>query len=73
LSKNNNRQVISGLVLISPFSKRILSRKLIFYLAQTYFSEGQKTSLFQNNYQYVEAPRIEFTEQSLALVVSKFW
>lgn len=65
--QNNYKQAISGFAsYISSFPRGIHSLKANFYLAQAYFSEGQKDKAIAN-YQYViNEPRSEFTEQSLA-------
>ena len=65
--QNNNRQAISGFsAYISSFPRGIHALTANFYLAQAYFSEGQKDKSIPN-YQYViNEPRSEFTEQSLA-------
>jgi tetratricopeptide (TPR) repeat protein len=65
--QNNNKQAISGFsAYISSFPTGIHSLQANFYLAQAYYSEGQKDSSIAN-YQYViNQPRSEFTEQSLA-------
>lgn len=65
--QNNNRQAISGFnAYISSFPRGMHSLQANFYLAQAYYSEGQKDKSI-SNYQYViDQPRSEFTEQSLA-------
>jgi tetratricopeptide (TPR) repeat protein len=65
--QNNNKQAISGFnAYIASFPTGIHSVQANFYLAQAYYSEGQKDNSIAN-YQYViDQPRSEFTEQSLA-------
>jgi TolA-binding protein len=65
--QNNSKQAISGFnAYISSFPTGIHSLQANFYLAQAYYSEGQKERSI-SNYQYViDQPRSEFTEQSLA-------
>ncbi|SDW89364.1 tetratricopeptide repeat protein [Flavobacterium degerlachei] len=65
--QNNNKQAISGFnAYISSFPRGMHSLQANFYLAQAYYSEGQKDKSI-SNYQYViDQPRSEFTEQSLA-------
>ncbi|OCB76458.1 tetratricopeptide repeat protein [Flavobacterium crassostreae] len=65
--QNNYKQAISGFnAYNSSFPKGIHALKAHFYLAQAYFSEGQKDKSVAH-YQYViEETRNEFTEQSLA-------
>ncbi|EIA08984.1 tetratricopeptide repeat protein [Flavobacterium frigoris] len=65
--QNNNKQAISGFnAYISSFPRGMHSLQANFYLAQAYYSEGQKDKSI-SNYQYViDEPRSEFTEQSLA-------
>ncbi|MGO4817923.1 tetratricopeptide repeat protein [Flavobacterium sp. W22_SRS_FP1] len=65
--QNNSKQAISGFnAYISSFPTGIHSLQANFYLAQAYYSEGQKDKSIMN-YQYViDQPRSEFTEQSLA-------
>jgi tetratricopeptide (TPR) repeat protein len=65
--QNNNQQAISGFnAYISSFPRGIHSLQANFYLAQSYYSEGQKDKSI-SNYQFViDEPRSEFTEQSLA-------
>ncbi|MGK0295797.1 MAG: tetratricopeptide (TPR) repeat protein [Ulvibacter sp.] len=65
--QNNSKQAISGFnAYLSSFPIGIHSLQANFYLAQAYYSEGQKERSI-SNYQYViDQPRSEFTEQSLA-------
>jgi len=71
--QNNIRQAISGLsVYVSKFPNGIHSLKANFYLAQSYFSDGQENKSIPN-YEYVIAEsRSEFTEQSLARLAQIF-
>ncbi len=71
--QNNTKQAISGFSgYVGKFPNGIHSLKANFYLAQSYFSEGQETKSIPN-YEYVIAqPRNEFTEQSLARLVQIF-
>jgi len=64
--QNNIKQAISGFnAYISSFPRGMHSLQANFYLAQAYYSEGQKDKSI-SNYQYViDQPRSEFTEQSL--------
>jgi len=65
--QNNTKQAISGFVsYVTKFPNGIHALKANFYLAQSYFSDGQETKSIPN-YEYVIAQaRAEFTEQSLA-------
>jgi TolA-binding protein len=65
--QNNTKQAISGFVsYVTKFPNGIHALKANFYLAQSYFSDGQETKSIPN-YEYVIAQaRTEFTEQSLA-------
>jgi TolA-binding protein len=59
--QNNNKQAISGFsAYISSFPTGIHSLQAN-YLAQAYYSEGQKDSSIAN-YQYNNQPRSEFTD-----------
>ncbi|POY41094.1 hypothetical protein C3L50_00775 [Flavobacterium alvei] len=71
--QNNTKQAISGFSgYVGKFPNGIHSLKANFYLAQSYFSDGQETKSIPN-YEYVIAqPRNEFTEQSLARLVQIF-
>ncbi|WP_413998969.1 tetratricopeptide repeat protein [Flavobacterium sp. W1B] len=65
--QNNNKQAISGFTAyISSFPKGIHTLSANFYLAQAYFSEGQKNKSIANYEYVINEPRSEFTEQSLA-------
>ncbi|WP_396167725.1 tetratricopeptide repeat protein [Flavobacterium sp.] len=65
--QNNTKQAISGFVsYVTKFPNGVHALKANFYLAQSYFSDGQETKSIPN-YEYVIAQaRTEFTEQSLA-------
>ncbi|HQK39397.1 MAG TPA: tetratricopeptide repeat protein, partial [Flavobacterium alvei] len=71
--QNNTKQAISGFSgYVGKFPNGIHSLKANFYLAQSYFSDGQETKSIPN-YEYVIAqPRNEFTEQSLARLAQIF-
>ncbi|WP_281298467.1 tetratricopeptide repeat protein [Flavobacterium limnophilum] len=71
--QNNTKQAISGFSgYVAKFPRGIHSLKANFYLAQSYFSDGQE-SKSASNYEYViEQPRSEFTEQSLARLAQIF-
>ncbi len=64
--QNNIKQAIAGLSgYVAQFPKGIHALKANFYLAQSYFSDGQESKSVPN-YEYVIAQtRSEFTEQSL--------
>jgi tetratricopeptide (TPR) repeat protein len=65
--QNNNKQAISGFnAYISSFPAGIHSLQANFYLAQAYYSEGQKDNSIANYKYVIDQPRSEFTEQSLA-------
>ena len=65
--QNNFKQAITGFTAyISSFPKGINSLKANFYLAQAYYSEGQKSKAVPNYQFVINEPRSEFTEQSLA-------
>ncbi|PRZ27980.1 tetratricopeptide repeat protein [Flavobacterium granuli] len=71
--QNNNKQAISGFsAYISSFPRGIHSLKANFYLAQAYFSEGQKDKSVPNYEYVIKEPRSEFTEQSLARLSQVF-
>ena len=64
--QNNTKQAISGFSgYVAKFPKGIHSLKANFYLAQSYFSDGQESKSIPNYEYVVAAPRSEFTEQSL--------
>ncbi|KQB43160.1 TPR-domain containing protein [Flavobacterium daejeonense] len=64
--QNNNTQAISGFrAYISSFPNGIHALKANFYLAQAYYTEGQKDKAIPNYEYVVNQPRNEFTEQSL--------
>ena len=71
--QNNIKQAITGFSgYVSKFSNGIHALKANFYLAQSYFSDGQETKSV-SNYEYVIArPRNEFTEQSLVRLAQIF-
>ena len=71
--QNNNKQAISGFTAyISSFPRGIHSLNANFYLAQAYFSEGQKDKSIPNYEYVIKEPRSEFTEQSLARLSQVF-
>ena len=71
--QNNTKQAISGFSgYVAKFPRGIHSLKANYYLAQSYFSDGQEDKSV-SGYEYVIAqPRSEFTEQSLARLVQIF-
>ena len=65
--QNNTRQAISGFMAYNAsFPRGIHALKSNFYLAQSYFAEGQKDKSIANYSYVINEPRNEFTEQSLA-------
>ncbi|WP_304198360.1 tetratricopeptide repeat protein, partial [Flavobacterium alvei] len=71
--QNNTKQAIMGLSgYVAKFPKGIHSLKANFYLAQSYFSDGQETKSIPNYEYVIEQPRSEFTEQSLARLAQIF-
>jgi TolA-binding protein len=65
--QNNNKQAISGFnAYISSFPRGMHSLQANFYLAQVYYSEGQKDRSILHYQFVIDQPRSEFTEQSLA-------
>lgn len=65
--QNNNKQAISGFMAYNAsFPKGIHALKANFYLAQAYFTEGQKDKSIANYTYVINEPRNGFTEQSLA-------
>lgn len=71
--QNNTKQSISGFSgYVAKFPRGIHSLKANYYLAQSYFSDGQEDKSV-SGYEYVIAqPRSEFTEQSLARLAQIF-
>ena len=71
--QNNTKQAISGFSgYVAKFPRGIHSLKANYYLAQSYFSDGQEDKSV-SGYEYVIAqPRSEFTEQSLARLAQIF-
>jgi tetratricopeptide (TPR) repeat protein len=64
--QNNTNQAISGCSnYISKFPSGINSLKANFYLAQSYFADGQESKSIPNYEYVIREPRSEFTEQSL--------
>ncbi len=71
--QNNTKQAISGFSgYVSKFPNGIHSLKANFYLAQSYFSDGQESKSVRNYEYVIEQPRSEFTEQSLARLAQIF-
>ncbi|SHG35969.1 Tetratricopeptide repeat-containing protein [Flavobacterium fluvii] len=71
--QNNTKQAISGFSgYVAKFPNGIHSLKANFYLAQSYFSDGQETKSIPNYENVVAVPRNEFTEQSLARLAQIF-
>jgi TolA-binding protein len=65
--QNNIKQAITGFSsYVAKFPTGIHSLKANFYLAQSYFSDGQENKSIPNYEYVVAAPRNEFTEQSLS-------
>lgn len=65
--QNNTKQAISGFMAYNAsFPRGIHALKSNFYLAQSYFAEGQKDKSIPNYSFVINEPRSEFTEQSLA-------
>jgi len=65
--QNNTKQAISGLSgYLSSFPNGIHSLKANFYLAQSYYADGQEAKAATNYENVISKPRNEFTEQSLA-------
>jgi tetratricopeptide (TPR) repeat protein len=65
-SQKNNSQAISGFnAYISSFPRGLHSLQANFYLAQTYFAEGQESKSVTHYENVVNQSRNEFTEQSL--------
>ncbi len=71
--QNNSKQAILGFNgYIAKFNNGIHALKANFYLAQSYFSDGQETQSIPN-YEFVIAqPQSEFTEQSIARLAQIF-
>ena len=71
--QNNTRQAISGFSgYVSKFKNGIHSLKANFYLAQSYFSDGQESKSIPNYEFVIDQPRSEFTEQSLSRLAQIF-
>ncbi|WP_310379239.1 tetratricopeptide repeat protein [Flavobacterium sp.] len=71
--QNNTKQAIAGFSsYVSKFPKGIHALKANFYLAQSYYSEGQETQSIPNYEFVINEPRNEFTEQSLARLAQIF-
>jgi outer membrane protein assembly factor BamD (BamD/ComL family) len=71
--QNNTKQAISGFSgYVAKFPNGIHSLKANFYLAQSYFSDGQETKSIPNYENVVAAARNEFTEQSLVRLAQIF-
>lgn len=65
--QNNVKQAITGFSsYVSKFPKGIHALNANFYLAQSYYSEGQETQSIPNYEFVINEPRNEFTEQSLS-------
>ncbi len=71
--QNNTKQSITGFSgYVAKFPRGIHSLKANYYLAQSYFSDGQEDKSV-SGYEYVIAqPRSEFTEQSLVRLAQIF-
>ncbi len=71
--QNNTKQAISGFSgYVSKFKNGIHALKANFYLAQSYFADGQESKSIPN-YEFVIAEsRNEFTEQSLSRLAQIF-
>ena len=64
--QKNNSQAISGFnAYLSSFPRGLHSLQANFYLAQTYFADGQESKSVSNYEAVVNQSRNEFTEQSL--------
>ena len=71
--QNNTKQAIDGFSgYVSKFPKGIHALKANFYLAQSYFSEGQESQSIPNYEFVIDQARSEFTEQSLARLAQIF-
>ena len=71
--QNNTKQAISGFKgYVAKFPNGIHSLKANFYLAQSYFSEGQESQSIPNYEYVISEPRSEFTEQSLSRLAQIF-
>ena len=67
---NNTKQAIANLSsYVSKFPNGAHALKANFYLAQSYFADGNSTSAISNYEYVVSKSRNEFTEQSLARLV----
>ncbi len=71
--QNNTKQAISGFSgYVAKFPNGIHALKANFYLAQSYFSDGQESKSIPNYEFVIAAARSEFTEQSLARLAQIF-
>lgn len=71
--QNNTKQAIIGFSgYVSKFPKGIHALKANFYLAQSYFSDGQESQSIPNYEFVVNESRSEFTEQSLSRLAQIF-
>jgi tetratricopeptide (TPR) repeat protein len=71
--QNNTKQAIVGFSgYVSKFPKGIHALKANFYLAQSYFSEGQESQSIPNYEFVINESRNEFTEQSLSRLAQIF-
>lgn len=69
--QNNVKQSITTLKnYVSQFPNGLHALKANFYLAQSYFTDGQEAASIPNYEYVVSRPRNEFTEQSLARLAS---
>ena len=69
--QNNVKQSITTLKsYVSQFPNGLHALKANFYLAQSYFTDGQETTSIPNYEFVIGRPRNEFTEQSLARLAS---
>ena len=71
--QNNTKQAVVGFSgYVSSFPKGIHALKANFYLAQSYFSEGQESQSIPNYEFVINELRNEFTEQSLSRLAQIF-
>lgn len=71
--QNNTKQAIVGFSgYVSKFPKGIHALKANFYLAQSYFSDGQDSQSIPNYEFVIKESRSEFTEQSLLRLAQIF-
>jgi TolA-binding protein len=72
-SQNNTKQAITGLSgYVSKFPNGIHALKANFYLAQSYYSDGQESTAVPNYEFVIGASHNDFTEQSLSRLAQIF-